>query len=88
MVIESQTATMKPHDKLVDQFKKEVEAYWAYKEVCKASDDFELKLALKEIMYDEYLHARYLRRYLKDNNLFKGPDIEEFDRKFHMIEDD
>lgn len=74
--------------KMHDHFKRSVEAYWALKEWCKTTEDSELKRAIKEMMYDEYLHARYMRKYLKLHNMYTGNGVEELEKKFLLIEDD
>jgi ferritin len=76
--------------KLVEQYKKEIDAYYAYKDLkqslngtCRTLDS-----ALEEIMYDEYLHARFLREYLKSKTSYQFPMVEETEKRFLMIEED
>jgi Mn-containing catalase len=49
--------------KLKEQFKAETMAYSGYEAIIEMIDDEYLEEALEEIMYDEYLHAKFLRSY-------------------------
>jgi rubrerythrin len=50
--------------KLKEQFKGETIAYAGYEAIKEHIDDEYLEDALEEIMYDEYLHAKFLRSYM------------------------
>lgn len=56
--------------KLKEQFKAETTAYSAYETICSMVDDEYLEEALEEIMYDEYLHAKFLRSYLMEHGVY------------------
>ena len=75
--------------KLAEQFKKELDAYYCYHELKSSLDGAckTLDTALEEIMYDEYLHARFLRSYLQSKDLYKFPMVEEAEKRFLMIEE-
>ena len=60
----------KMEHKLIDAMHKEIEAYWMYANLAKASEDNKHVWALWEIMDDEYLHARYIRKYLIENDMY------------------
>ena len=81
---------MKPEAilKLKEQFKAETIAYTGYQAVLNIIDDDYLEEALEEIMYDEYLHAKFLRNYMIDQNVYdpaQHPDCEKAFMK--MLED-
>jgi rubrerythrin len=50
--------------KMKEQFKAETLAYAGYEALIEHIDDEYLEEALEEIMYDEYLHAKFLRSYM------------------------
>lgn len=56
--------------KLIDTMLKEIAAYWMYADLVKQTTDRQHIWALWEIMEDEYLHARYLRKYMVDNQMY------------------
>lgn len=56
--------------KVHDAMKKEMEAYWMYDKLAKESQDNQFIWAMWEIMDDEYLHAKYLRKYMIDNDMY------------------
>jgi rubrerythrin len=58
------------YSKLHDAFKKEIEAYWMYDKLAKESKDDKFIWALCEIMEDEYLHARYLRKHMIEQEMY------------------
>ena len=66
----------------VDMFRKEIDAYCTYKEWVETTDDVVLEMALEEIMMDEYLHAKFLRDYLIDHDLFHLDATDEHEKKF------
>ena len=76
--------------KLVEQYKKEIDAYCAYKDLKQSLNGtcHTLDAAFEEIMYDEYLHARFLRDYLKSKNLYQFPMVDETEKRFLMIEEE
>ena len=47
-----------------EQLRSELTAYVAYEALRDMTGDDFLKEALEEIMYDEYLHAKFVRSYL------------------------
>jgi rubrerythrin len=56
--------------KMKEQFKAETAAYAAYEMLCEQIDDEYLESALEEIMYDEYLHAKFLRDYMIEKGVY------------------
>jgi rubrerythrin len=56
--------------KLKEQFKAETMAYSGYEAIIEMIDDDYLEEALEEIMYDEYLHAKFLRSYMIEKGLY------------------
>lgn len=73
---------MKPETilKLKEQFKAETIAFSGYDDIVHMIDDKYLEEALEEIMYDEYLHAKFLRSYMMENGLYdpqQHPDCEK-----------
>lgn len=74
--------------KMKEQFKAETMAYAAYDVIKDSIEDSYLKEALEEIMYDEYLHAKFLRSYMMECGVYdpaQHPDCEKAFNK--MIED-
>jgi rubrerythrin len=66
--------------KLKEQFKAEQMAYSGYEMIKDMVDDEFLEEALEEIMYDEYLHAKFVRNYLMEINSYdpnQHPDLEK-----------
>jgi rubrerythrin len=66
--------------KLKEQFKAEQMAYSCYEAIKDMVDDDFLESALEEIMYDEYLHAKFVRNYLMEMNAYdpsQHPDLEK-----------
>jgi hypothetical protein len=72
------------HDKmsLEELFKKELDAYCAYKKWSEDTEDDILEMALEEIMLDEYLHAKFLRDYMIDNDMYKLTDSDPHEKLF------
>jgi hypothetical protein len=66
----------------VDMFRKEIDAYCAYKEWEETTEDSILEMALEEIMMDEYLHAKFLRDYLMEHNQYPLDATDEYEKKF------
>ena len=56
--------------KMKEQFKAETAAYAAYEMLSEQVDDEYLESALEEIMYDEYLHAKFLRDYMIEKGVY------------------
>jgi hypothetical protein len=73
------------HETYVDLFRKELDAYCAYKDWSEETDDTMLEMALEEIMYDEYLHAKFLRDYLIDHGMYTLTDADPHEKKFWKI---
>lgn len=69
-----------------DMFRKEIDAYCAYKEWYEETDDHILELALEEIMIDEYLHAKFLRDYMMDRDMYTLTAEDPHEKKFHAIQ--
>ena len=69
----------------LDMFRKEMDAYCTYKEWAENTDDVVLEEALEEIMYDEYLHARFLREYMMENNMYTVDMNDPHERKFWKV---
>jgi rubrerythrin len=66
--------------KLKEQFKAETMAFAGYEMIIEHIDDEYLEDALEEIMYDEYLHAKFLRSYMIDRGIYEPsqhPDCEK-----------
>ena len=76
--------------KLTTQFKGELDAYCAYKEMYTMVKDEcpVLSEALEEIMYDEYLHARFIREYMISKDVYKMPAMEELEHRYKRIDED
>ena len=72
---------------LIEQFRLEMDAYCRYKELLHKYDSH-LKAALKEIMWDEYLHAKFLRNYLMKSGAYTPEEHYELERQFRRIEND
>ena len=81
-------AEPKEHTKesYVDMFRREIDAYCGYKEWCEETDDTILEMALEEIMLDEYLHAKFLRDYLIDNDMYTVEPNDPYEKKFWKIQ--
>lgn len=77
---------------LEELFCRELDAYCSYKEWAEETEDAILEMALEEIMLDEYLHAKFLRDYLIDNNSYTLKPEDPYEMKFwkvqkHVFED-
>ena len=74
--------------KMKEQFKAEIAAYSAYDMIKEQIDDAYLEGALEEIMYDEYLHAKFLRSYMIDLGIYDPNQHAECENAYmKMIED-
>ena len=69
-----------------DLFRKEIDAYCAYKEWLEETDDSILEMALEEIMMDEYLHAKFLRDYMMDKNMYNISETDPHEKRFWRIQ--
>ena len=56
--------------KMKEQLRAELAAYTAYEMLLEHIEDEYLEDALEEIMYDEYLHAKFLRSYMMEHDLY------------------
>ena len=68
-----------------DLFRRELDAYCAYKEWQEETSDPVLDMALEEIMTDEYLHAKFLRDYMIDKDLYTLKDDDPHEKKYWKI---
>ncbi len=73
------------HESCVEMFRKELDAYCAYNEWLEKTEDRILIMALDEIMYDEYLHAKFLRDYMIDKGTYTLTDDDPHEKKFWKI---
>lgn len=69
----------------IHMFRKEIDAYCAYKELAEDIEDEYLERAFEEIMHDEYLHARFLHDYLMDHDMYWPQNEDEHEKKFWKI---
>lgn len=74
--------------KLKEQLKAEIAAYTAYDMISEQIEDDLLKSALEEIMYDEYLHAKFIRSYLIENNVYDPMQHVECEKSFKKMMED
>lgn len=74
--------------KLKEQFKAEMAAYNAYQTIKEMLDDGYAREALCEIMYDEYLHAKFLRSYMIEEGVYDPAQHIECEKTYmKMVED-
>ena len=71
---------------LEEMFRMEIDAYCEYKEWLEETDDSVLEMALEEIMTDEYLHAKFLRDYMMDKDMFSLKSDDPHEKKFWKIQ--
>jgi rubrerythrin len=72
--------------KLMEQFKKEMDDVCKYRELEKMSmSDPYLKDALEEIEDDEYLHAKFLRKFLMGEGIFRPTEHIDLAQKWEHI---
>jgi hypothetical protein len=50
------------------------------------TEDSYLEEAIEEIMYDEYLHAKFLRKYMMEKGLYKPSENPEYESRFLKID--
>lgn len=80
------TGEMHHKESLEELFRKELDAYCAYKEWCEETTDSTLEMALEEIMLDEFLHAKFLRDYLMENGMYTLKQEDPHEKKFLRIQ--
>jgi hypothetical protein len=85
IVLNKLTTETKTEFTPVDMFHKELDAYCMYKDWKEISDDDILDMALEEIMMDEFLHARFLRDYLMDHEMYIVNPEDEYEKKYWKI---
>ena len=74
--------------KMKEQLKAEIAAYTAYDMIKEQIDDPHLEAALEEIMYDEFLHAKFLRSYMISKNVYDPAQHLECEKAYKkMLED-
>lgn len=73
-------------ESFTDMFRKEIDAYCVYKEWCEETEDPILEMALEEIVVDEYLHAKFLRDYMIDHEMYMLKDDDPHEKKFWKIQ--
>lgn len=71
--------------KMKEQFKAEISAYNAYDMIKEQIDDEYLEEALEEIMYDEYLHAKFLRSYMIELGVYDPNQHVECEKSFSKM---
>ena len=74
--------------KLKEQFKAEMAAFNAYKTIAEMLEDDYAKEALSEIMYDEYLHAKFLRSYMIEEGVYDPVQHVECEKTYMKMIDD
>lgn len=80
MVILTNATPEKTDSTLLDAMQKEISAYWLYTDMIKNTEDRRHKAALCEIVEDEFLHAKYLRKYMVEHHMYdmKEPYEEKY----------
>lgn len=74
--------------KMKEQLKAEIAAYNAYAMLKEQLDDEFIEEALDEIMYDEYLHAKFLRDVMIERGVYDPAQHVECEKAYRkMIED-
>ena len=74
--------------KLKEQFKAEMAAFNAYETIIDMLDDDYAEDALSEIMYDEYLHAKFLRSYMIEEGVYDPAQHVECEKTYMKMIDD
>jgi bacterioferritin (cytochrome b1) len=83
---EHSDTTMKENEHpYIEMFRKEIDAYCAYKALIEETEDEFIERAFEEIMQDEYLHAKFLHDYLMDHDLYWPENNDEHEKKFWKI---
>ena len=80
------TTEMHHKETLEELFRKELDAYCAYKEWCEDTTDSILEMALEEIMLDEFLHAKFLRDYLKEKGMYTLTESDPHEERYWKIQ--
>lgn len=70
---------------LEDMFRMELDAYCEYREWEEETEDSILEMALEEIMMDEFLHARFLRDYMLDKEMYMLKSDDPYEKKYWKI---
>lgn len=70
---------------LMSLFHREIDAYNAYDKWVEETDDMTLAMGLEEIMIDEFLHAKFLREYLIDKDMYMPDEKDTYERMFCKI---
>jgi hypothetical protein len=73
------------NETLEDMFRKELDAYCVYKDWKEETTDPIFEMALEEIMIDEYLHAKFLRDYMIDKDMYTLTDSDPHEKKFWKV---
>ena len=71
--------------KMKEQFKSEIVAYAGYEALLKMVDDSYLEEALSEIMYDEYVHAKFLRSYMMEAGVYDPAQYEDCEKAYKKM---
>lgn len=70
---------------LEDLFRRELDAYCAYKKWADDTEDSILEMALEEIMMDEFLHASFLRDYMIDKDIYPLTGDDPHEKRFWKL---
>jgi rubrerythrin len=68
-----------------EQFKAETAAFAGYDMLKNQLDDPYIIEALEEIMYDEYLHAKFLRSYMMELGVYDPAQHPECEKAFKLM---
>ena len=71
--------------KMKEQLKAETAAYAAYEMLKEQIDDDYLEEALEEIMYDEFLHAKFLRSYMMEMGVYDPAQHGECEKAYKKM---
>lgn len=71
--------------KMKEQFKAETLAYAGYEALLEHIEDEYLEEALEEIMYDEYLHAKFLRSYMMELGVYDPAQHAECEKAYKKM---
>jgi rubrerythrin len=71
--------------KMKEQLKAETAAYAAYEMLKEQIDDDYLEEALEEIMYDEFLHAKFLRSYMIEMGVYDPAQHVECEKAYKKM---
>lgn len=71
--------------KMKEQLKSETAAYAGYEMIKNQIDDDYLEDALEEIMYDEYLHAKFIRSYLMEIGAYDPAQHAECEKAYKKM---